>query len=114
MENIKEPIEEIIDDIKDYIDTSSELYKMKATAKAADIIYGTVINLTLVLLFAFVLFFASFALAYLLSEYFHREYIGFVIVAGLYAFVAIIIMATKEKWLKHRIVNSFVKSIYSR
>ena len=113
MENLKEPIEDIIDDIKDYVDTSSELYKMKATAKAADIISGAVINLSLVLLFAFVLFFASFAFAYLNSEYFNHHYSGFFVVAGIYALIAFFIMATKDKWLKHRIVNGFIKSIYS-
>ena len=114
MDNIKEPIEEIIDDIKDYIDTSSELYKMKATEKAAEVVSGAVIGLTLALISAFVLLFASLAAAFMLSEIFHKDYIGFVIVAGVYAFIAVIIFITKDKWLKHRIVNSFIKTIYSR
>lgn len=114
MENIKEPIEEIIDDIKDYIDTSSDLYKMKATEKAAEIVSSAIINLTLAFLAGFVLLFASLTLAFMLSDFLNNSYMGFLIVSGIYALITLLIYVTKDKWLKHRIIDNFIKAIYSR
>ena len=113
MENIKTPVEDIIDDLKDYVDTSFELYKLKATGKAAEMVSGTIINLTIAFTAGFALLFISLAAAFMISEFLANTYVGFVIVGGVYAFTCIVIYLTKDKWLKNRLINSFIQAIYS-
>ena len=45
MENIKPVIENIADDIKDYVETSITLYKHQATQKGAEVASEAIINL---------------------------------------------------------------------
>lgn len=114
MENPKNMVGDIIDDIKEYIDTSAELYKLQAAEKTATVVSSLAINLTLVLAGAFVVLFASIALAMALSSLFHAGYIGFLIVAGIYALILIVVAATKEKWLKSKLVDSIIKSMFEK
>jgi|SRR5688572_14167366 len=113
MEKSKPELEDIAEDLKSYVNTTLELYKLKATEKGAEMASQVIINLVLAVMAAMVLLFASFALALLLSEYFDRMYLGFVIVAGVYALLGMIVYLLKNTWLKGTLVDSIIKSVYS-
>ena len=106
-------IEEIVEELKSYINTSIDLYKLKTTEKAAYIAASAIINLVLGAFASMILLFASLALAFCLSDYFDKMYAGFIIVAGLYALLAIVVFLSKDKWLKSTLVDNIIKAIYS-
>lgn len=106
-------IEEIVEELKSYVNTSIELYKLKTTEKGAEIAAAAIINLVMGALICMILLFFSLALAFFLSEYFDKMYMGFLIVAGIYALSAIVIYVSKDKWLKGTLVDNIIKAIYS-
>ncbi len=106
-------IDEIVEEVKAYINASMDLYKMKATEKGAVMASGAIINIVMAVLVLIIFLFASFALAFFLSEYFDNLYAGFLIIAGFYTLLAVIIYISKDKWLKNSLVNNIIKSAYS-
>lgn len=112
MENIKPVIENIADDIKDYVETSITLYKHQATQKGAEVASEAIINLLIAFFIGTALLFGSIACSLYLSELLGHPYSGFLIMTGFYALLGFIVILTKDKWLKNRLVDSFIKSIY--
>lgn len=113
MDKPKPEIEEIVEDLKSYINTNMELYKMKATEKGAEIASQAIINIIIGVMVSMTLLFVSFALAYCLSEYFDKMYLGFLIVGGIYGVIGIFIYLSKDAWLKGTLVDNIIKSVYS-
>ena len=109
----KNDLEEIINEVKSYVGTTAELYKLKASEKGAEIACLAIINIVLGIFASLILLFASIALALCLSSYFGKMYIGFLLVAGLYTFFSVIILLTKDKWLKGSLTDSIIRVIYS-
>ncbi len=105
-------IEELIENLKTYVNTSMDLYKMQATEKGADIAAGAIINLVIGAIATIVLLFASLAAAFIISAYFEKMYMGFLIIAGLYSLIAVVLYLSKDHWLKGSMVNNIIKSIY--
>ena len=110
----KPEIEEIVEELKSYVNISMDLYKMKATEKGARIATGAIINVVIGIFVFMVFLFSNVALAFCLSVYFDKMYAGFLIVAGLYTVIALVIYLLKDKWLKGNMVDSIIKSIYSK
>lgn len=113
MENAKSEVESLADELKDYINTSADLYKLKATEKGAEIASSVTISLTIVLIATMALLFTSFAAAYLISEALGKDYIGFALVAAFYLLVGIVLILVKDKWLKGTIADNIIKAIYN-
>jgi hypothetical protein len=109
----KPELDEILNEVKSYVGTTLELYKMKASEKGAEIASIAIINIVLGIFAAMVLLFASIALALCLSSYFGKMYLGFLLVALLYAAFSVIILLTKDKWLKGSLTDSIIRVIYS-
>ena len=112
MENIKPAIEKIADDLKDYVETSITLYKHQATQKGAEVASQAIINLVIAFFIGSALLFGSIACSLYISELIGHPYSGFLIMTGFYALIGLVIILTKDKWLKNRLVDSFIKSIY--
>ena len=113
MESQKAEFENLVDDIKDYINTSAELYKLKATRQGAEVASVVIINMIVILLASLVLLFASVAAAFLVSELTGKTYIGFILVAGFYAIVVTIVMVTKDRWLKGLFTDNIIRTLYN-
>lgn len=115
-DNSNEPqkagIEEIVEDLKLYVNTSMDLYKLKAAERGADIASGAIINLVIGVLICMVVLFTSLAAAFILSEYYNSMYIGFLIIAGFYSLVAVVMYLSKDHWLKSTLADNLIKAIY--
>lgn len=114
MEKVKPEIEEVIEDLKEYINTSVDLYKLKTTEKGVEIASDAIIHLFIGVFAVLTLIFGSFAIAYGIGESTGKIYLGFLIVAAFYALIAIIILFSKDKWLKGTLINNIIKSVYSK
>lgn len=112
MENIKPAIENIADDLKEYVETSITLYKHQATQKGAEVASAAIINLLIAFFIGSALLFGSIACSLYLSELLGHSYAGFLIMTGFYALLGFVIILTKDKWLKNRLIDGFIKSIY--
>ena len=113
IEQNKPDLAEIAEEIKSYVNTTAELYKLKATDKGAEIASVAIINIVVGIFAGMVLLFASLALAFLISAYIGKMYSGFLIVAGFYLLVSLFILFVKDRWLKHTLVDNIIKVVYS-
>ncbi len=113
MENIKSPVETLVDDVKEYIGINAELYKLQAAEKSAQLVSSFVINLTMIGIVCFILFFAGIALSIRLGTLFGELYLGFLAVAGIFVLTGVVVLATKEIWLRTKVMDSFITSLFS-
>lgn len=112
MESSKTEFSDVVDDVKDYINTSAEIYKLQATEKAADIGAGMAVNLMLLILASMAFLFVSIAAAFLIGEALGKTYLGFLIVAGFYVVAGLIVLFASDRGLKDSIADNIIRSIY--
>lgn len=104
-------IEDIIDDLKQYINTNLELLKLEATGRSSDMGAGLISSFIIGMIgFIFVLL-VSLGIAYYLSDIFGNAYIGFVIVAGFYLLIWLILILGKKKLLEKPLRDIIVRKI---
>lgn len=110
----KANLEDVADDLKEYIQTSAELYKMQATAKGAEMGAEMIIGIIAGVFGAMAFLFASIAAAFSISEWLGKQYSGFLVVAGVYALLTLVVLFFKKRGLKTSLADSIVKQAYSR
>ncbi|MGV3632397.1 MAG: phage holin family protein [Bacteroidota bacterium] len=106
-ETIQESIHPLFDKFEAYTKTSTELLRLKSVSKTGDIISIMAFQ---ALAFVFVTLFVmvgSFALALYLGSLLGETYYGFLIVAGFYAVVCMVLYAFKSG-IKSMIKKTFV------
>lgn len=103
--------ESLFDRTKEYAETRIELMKYKAIRKVADIISHAVSAAAIIFLSFFFLIFLSAGAALWIGEMLGHSYQGFLIVAGFYLLVALIIYLSRDKWIKMPVANSLIDKI---
>jgi hypothetical protein len=103
--------EKLVDHIKDYLQTSAELIKLKAVDKLAAGFSSIAVSLVLLVLIAWVIILASIGAAFWISEGMGDGYSGFFIVAGFYVLVSVIVYLSKDtvirKSIAHKVIDHF-------
>lgn len=107
-------IEKLFSDTKDYLDTRVELAKLQAVEKASELVSSSVVMILLFILFATVFLFGSIALGFYLSEKTGSNSIGFLCVAGIYLFFAIIIYISKESLIKKPVSDMIINKMLNK
>jgi uncharacterized RDD family membrane protein YckC len=105
-------IEELAGHIREYVNNNVETAKLKTAEKSSAIFAGIMARIIIILIFVFAILFASVALACLLAKITGALYWGFLIVAGLYLFFALIIWSTQEKILRLSIMNFILEQLF--
>ena len=104
-------IEKLFADVKDYLETRIELTKLQAVEKSSEIAGSEVVGLLLLLFFTLVFLFGSIALAFYISEMTGRYSSGFLIVAGIYLAIGLIVYLARESWIKKPVSNSIISKM---
>jgi hypothetical protein len=112
MESTKGEFSELVDDVKEYIQTNAEIYKLQASEKAADMGALLAINVVLLIVASMAFLFVSIAAAFLIGELLGKTYLGFLIVAGFYVLAGLIVLYARDRGLKESIADSIIRSIY--
>ena len=102
----------IIDKVKEYIHIQTELAVLSAVDKGSKLFAGLITNGLVLIFTALAFLFGSFALGFYLSEVLNNTYGGFLIVAGIYLFGAILLNSTKENYLEKRIINLMIEKFF--
>ena len=113
-QDYKANLEDLADDLKDYLKTSAELYKMQASAKGAEMGAEAILGIIILIFLSMAFLFASIAAAFSISAWLGKEYSGFLIVAGVYLLVALVIIFFKNKGMKRSLADKIVNQIYSK
>lgn len=108
-ENEKSKVEDLTDQVKDYLNDRIDLATLKVSDKVSDILSTLIAGLMLGLIFFFFLLLASFAIANWINEYFENDYLGYLIVSLFYLVIGFVVYLAKEKWIKIPIANLIIK-----
>lgn len=101
----------LLDKVENFIQTTTELVKLKAVDKlisvASNIVSGIVFS---ILVFFFLLAF-NMGIAFWIGEALGKFYLGFFIVAGFYVLLIIILALFKNSIIKAPLTHSILKKI---
>lgn len=112
MQNSFEKIEELAAHVKEYINNRISLIKLNTAEKTSRIASYLIAIAMALTFFLFFIIFSSIALAYAFAEWTGKLYWGFLIVAGIYLLLGIIIWAARVKLLQLPIMNALLKEFF--
>ena len=112
MEDFKTSATRLKDHVGEYVKTTAELAKVKATKTAGNVAAGTVIGIATLILGIFFLAFLFTALAWWLTELLSSPALGFLCVAGLFLLLIILLFALRKKVIVPLIRNAIISAVY--
>lgn len=113
MDSAFKKTEDLVKHIREYIDVRLNSAKLSVAEKTSLVVSNIIAGILVLSVFLFVIVFAGIALAYALAEWTGRLYAGFLIVAGLYFLLAVIIWISKDRLLRMPVFNSILNELIS-
>ena len=114
MEDLKTKATHLKDHASEYVKTTVELAKAKATKGASNAAAGATIGIAAVVLGIFFLAFLFTALAWWLGGILESPALGFLCVAGFFLLLIILIFALRKKVIVPMIRNAIISAIYDK
>lgn len=111
IEERKELIEDLFEKAEEYVKTNVQLAKLKATDKMADIVGSLIAKTALIILVFFFLMMINIGIAFWLGSVMGQTHYGFMVVAGFYLILAILVIAFQKTLIKEPISNSIISQI---
>lgn len=112
MEDLKSKAGNLTESIGEYLQTYYKLKVLNAADKATAITATTLASLIIVFLGIFVLLFSGIALAIWLGHLLGSWALGYLLVAGLYLLIIIVLVLLRKKLVFPMIRNSLIKKFY--
>jgi hypothetical protein len=109
-----EKVEGLTEHVKEYITTKVELAKLRLAEKTSLTVGNLIAAVVVAVLFLFVMLFGSIAGAWALSDWIGKRYIGFLIVAGFYLLLAIIVWFARNRLIRFPVMNAIVKMLHKK
>ncbi|HJU45173.1 MAG TPA: hypothetical protein VJ647_00235, partial [Chitinophagaceae bacterium] len=103
---------ELFSEAGDYIETKTELWKLKVADKASEIVSSVTsgIVITIACLFFFALL--NIGIALWIGDAMGNNYSGFFVLAGFYALVALLVYLCRDRWLKAPVSNAIIRNLF--
>jgi|SRR5690606_22161656 len=111
METTGQHIESLYNKVKEYTETTIELYKLNAIDAAADVLSSIVSRIVFVLVFALFTLFINVTISLLLGNLLGAYYWGFLIVSGFYLIIMILLYYFNGKLIKIPITNLVIEKL---
>ena len=111
-ETIKSKLEEFVTHSTELGDTAYKLARINAIRKTANISANLIYSIIAATLFTFILLFGSIAAAWWLGDVLHSRPLGFVMIAGFYLLLFLIVILLKGKSILPFFRNKIVSKIY--
>lgn len=111
METTGKHIELLYNKVKEYTETTIELYKLNAIDAAADVLSSIVSRIVFVLVFALFTLFINVTISLLIGNLLGAYYWGFLIVSGFYLIILIILYYNNAKIVKAPITNLVIEKL---
>lgn len=112
MEKAFAKVEELADTVKDYVNTRIESAKLGIAEKSSAIIANVAAGLIVITFFLLFFLFGSIALAFGLGEWIGKTWAGFLIVAGFYLLVGIVVWTARVKIIQLPVMNALIKQLF--
>ncbi|MBI1344263.1 MAG: hypothetical protein GC171_15170 [Terrimonas sp.] len=112
MESKFEDFDEFVNRVKEYIHIRIALFKIGAAEKGAKLASKIMAKFVIAIMIMMAMLFASFALAIWLSNITGRPSLGFLIMAGAYLILAVILISLKKRLRFTGIMNEFISQLF--
>ena len=112
MEKTFDKIEELAGNIKKYVNTRIDAAKLSAAEKSSAMISNLIAGLFVAGVFLLFIIFASIALALLVGIWIGKIWAGFLVVAGLYMLLGLVVWTAREKIIRLPIMNALIKQFF--
>ncbi len=111
MEDNEKLIESLLERAGDYGKATLELVKLKAIDKASETVSSLVpFTIVAIIIFVFLLF-LNLGLAFWLGEILGKTFLGFLVVAGFYCIVGVVVHFFMHKWIKEHVSDFIIKNM---
>ena len=107
-------IEEVTDNLKNYVKTNIELLKLEGAERAAVIGSGLISSVVLGFTGILGVVFISIAVGFYISDQFGNHCTGFAIVAGFYFLLTLIFVLGRKKMLERPFSNAIINVIFNK
>ena len=114
MEDLKAQTGRLKEHVSEYVQTTVNLAKVKATKSAGNAAAGAAIGVVTVVLGIFFLAFLFTALAWWLGTLLESPALGFLCVAGLFLLLIVLIFALRKKVIVPLIRNAIISAVYDK
>jgi hypothetical protein len=105
-------IESLFTQTKDYVDNRLELFKLKFIDKASGIASSVASGITLFVVFFIFFVILNIGIALAIGDLVGRSYLGFLIWAGFYLIVGLVVFFKREKIFKGPISGIIIRKFY--
>ena len=95
-------------------ETKIDEQKLSAAEKASGVIANLVAGIIAIFVFFLFIVFAGIALSFFLSSWIGNSWAGFLIVAGLYMILGIIIWAGRGRLIRLPVMNALIKQLFKK
>lgn len=112
MEKVFANVEELAGTIKEYVNTRIDSVKLNTAEKSSMAIANIIAGLVVAMVFLFFIVFASLALSFGLGEWIGKTWAGFLIVAGLYLLIGIIVWTARGRMIRLPVMNALIKQLF--
>lgn len=111
MEQQSEKIETLFEKAGDYVETRLELFKLKTALTTSDVVSELVGRVVLVSFITIVAMMLNIGLALWLGELLGKSYYGFLVLAGFYSLLAMLMYFFREKLIESPVSNAIIKKM---
>jgi len=111
MEKDPTAVEELFYKLKDYIETTVDLFKLKAINKVSAFTSTVIVSIILIILLFLIMICISIGFALLIGLWLGQAFWGFFIMGALYIIIGLILFASRSKLLKEPISDKFIKEL---
>lgn len=111
MENKPGTFGSIFENAGDYLETRLELLKLQAVNKSSDVTSSVVSRIPIFAIITFAVFLLNIGIALFIGELLEKLYLGFLIVAGFYCLVALLLHVFRKAWIKDPISTILIKKM---
>jgi 4-hydroxybenzoate polyprenyltransferase len=112
MEKIFTRVEDLADNVKEYVNTRIESLKLNAAEKSSVIIANGVARIVVAIVFIIFIALASIALSLILGEWLGKLWAGFLVVACFYLFIGIITWFARGKLIRVPVMNALIQQLF--
>jgi hypothetical protein len=113
MEKLFSRVENLADSVKEYVNTRIESVKLNVAEKSSAVISNVIARMVVAVVFIFFMGLASVALSIILGEWIGKAWAGFLVVAGLYLLIGVIVWVGKEKLIRLPVMNALIRQLFN-
>ena len=111
MEQQSENIEDLFEKAGDYVETRLELFKLKTALTTSDVVSELVGRIVLVSFITIVVMMLNIGLALWPGDLLGKNYYGFLVLAGFYSLLAILMYFLREKLIESPVSDAIIKKM---